>query len=331
MYVVMMFVCSFFVTSINAQSQSGSGKVAYDTLTDGGKNYPSSYEVTNEISTSLSGPTGECTEAKPPKAVIVVESENELCNYPDLGAKWIKNCDNLYNQGIPKDALEYTLKAFRQNATKFTNNKCYIFSERADGGSHADFKKAMAKGIPNKCQIVINNINEKAPKGYEAPYRRKMYYIDICKGKVTTTYFNLGTGTFKGKNTGKKFKNTNGERSTVKGVFLTGQKVFNFQPTGSTSVPKYKAIRKRLKVKSGEHKAHALQLFGLQKSNNGSGVDGKHMHVSPYQSSWGCPSVKEDNYWMINELGKNGPSLVVNYGDGMQDIDEVNDCGSRKK
>ncbi|OUR96309.1 hypothetical protein A9Q84_08095 [Halobacteriovorax marinus] len=297
---------------------------------------PSTYEVTDHIERQVSAPkTKNCKvieeieeeEEEEEEEIVETSSGNELCDYPELGNSWVSNCEKLFtNSNIPKDALEYTMKAFKNNFDKFRNKNCYLYKGGSShyslkGLSRSKFEDAMKDGIPNKCQIVINNTKEKL-----STFRGKMYYIDICKGKVTESYFNMGSGTFK-----SKYANVNGKNSTVKGIFLTGTGDFDFKPGGSKSKVKYKKIRQYMKKTYGESKAHAVQLIGLQSTNSGSGPDSKYMHISPYRSSWGCPSIDKDNYWMIKELAKNGPSMVVNYGTGMQDIEEVNKCGSRKK
>jgi len=46
------------------------------------------------------------------------------------------------------------------------------------------------------------------------------------------------------------------------------------------------------------------------------------MHVSSYRSSWGCPTIDPDvekRHRIIKKLAENGPSLVVNYGENMED------------
>lgn len=293
---------------------------------------PSTYEVTDHLDNQLSSPSSvDCS----PRAVAETEpapafsgkSNNKLCNYPELGKDWIRNCENLFmNSNIPKDALEYTMKAFKNNFDKFRNKNCYLYKKdpkhySLKGLTNDKFEEAMKDGIPNKCQIVINNTKEKLSTS-----RGKMYYIDICKGKVVESYFNMGSGTYE-----SDFANVKGKNSTVKGVFLTGNGDFDFKPSGAKSKVKYRELRKYMENNYGESKAHAVQLIGLQSTNNGSGPDSKYMHVSPYRSSWGCPSIDKDNYWMIKELAKNGPSMVVNYGTGMQDIKEVNKCGNRTK
>jgi len=288
---------------------------------------PTTYDVTDHLDSQLSSPgQKDCNPKVAVEEETKASSENELCNYPELGDDWVANCENLFkNSNIPKDALEYTMKAFKNNFDKFRNKNCYLYKPGSShyslkGLSKNKFAEAMKDGIPNKCQIVINNTKEKI-----STYRGKMYYIDICKGKVVESYFNLGTGTYS-----SGYANVSGKNSTVKGVFLTGTGTFDFQPGGAKSKVKYREIRSYMKNKYGESKAHAVQLIGLQSTNSGSGPDSKYMHISPYRSSWGCPSIDKNNYWMIKELAKNGPSMVVNYGEGMQDIKEVNKCGKRE-
>ncbi len=283
-------------------------------LTENFEKIPSAYDVNDYINGKLRGNRVSCPIAEDKFSQDKASSKNQLCDYPELGKKWIQNCEKLFTEGeIPKDALTYALKAFRKNSKSFQNKNCYMLGDTRHysiGGMTRDkFEGALKNGIPNKCQIVINNTKEKL-----STYRGRMYYIDICKGSVVKSYFNMGTG--------KKFQNVSNQKSTVKGVFLTGMKTFDF----SSQKSGYKEIRRKAK----DNKADALTLVGLQSTNNGSAVDYKYMHVSPYQSSHGCPSISGSNAWMIKELAKNGPSMVVNYADGMQDIDDVKNCGPRK-
>jgi len=258
-----------------------------------------------------------------------------LCNYPERGASWIKNCNKLFtNSEIPRDALKYTMQAFKHNYDKFRNKNCYLVKKNLDHPSMGGLTipridKIMEKGLPNKCQIVINDTRERPKickdedgREWSCKNRGIMYYIDICKGTTTKTYFNMGLG--------KKFQNISGKNSTVKGVFITGKNSFNFTP-GKRTRKKYRRLREKQRTDIGQYKAHAVQLYGLQKTNNGAAEDGKYMHVSPLFSSFGCPSIDRKNYKMIEELAYNGPSMVVNYAEGMQDIKDVDSCGPRKR
>ncbi len=291
--------------------------------------FPSTQDVKNEIDSYVSAPVKNCPTTvlvEEKQEEIVLSSKEPLCDYPDLGKNWISNCEKLFKESdVPKDALAFSMKAFAKNMNKFSSNKCYKMMNSGHysmkGTNKSNFNKMMEKGIPNKCQIMINDTTKKLPKAHKDArhFRRQMYYIDLCKEggpKVTKGYFNLGTGTFK-----NKYKNSEGNRTTVLGAFLTNTKVFDL----SFQKKPYKKLRKSLKKKMGKSYAPGLQLFGLQKTNNNASKNAKYLHVSPYQSSFGCPSVNEDNYWMMEELAKNGPSLVVNYGPDKK-MEDINKC-----
>ena len=66
-------------------------------------------------------------------------------------------------------------------------------------------------------------------------------------------------------------------------------------------------------LSEGEARAPSVALMGLQNSNSTASHTGKYMHVSPFDSSQGCPSLKDYDYDIIETLAANGPSLVVNY------------------
>lgn len=249
----------------------------------------------------------------PNRETASTTSNKPLCEMKGVSAQWVKNCEALYHAGIPKDALEYALKVMQLNDDSFQSDKCYKtgpsghYSMR--GVSRGDFERKMSRGLPNKCQMVINDTRDKL-----GTYRGRMYYIDLCKGsspKIVKSYFNMGTGTFK-----NNYADRGGAHTTVKGAFFTNYKTFSFQKNNSA----YQAVKSRVKSLSGSYKAPSVQLFGLSTTNNEAGPNLKYMHVSGYKSSWGCPSISPDNYWMIEKLASNGPSLVLNYGTGMEDI-----------
>ncbi len=255
----------------------------------------------------------ESIEEKSRTTASAASSSKPLCEMSGVSAQWVKNCEALYQAGIPKDALEYALKVMQMNDDSFSSNKCYRtgpsghYSMR--GVSKRDFERKMSGGLPNKCQMVINDTRDKL-----GTYRGRMYYIDLCSGsapKIVKSYFNMGTGTFK-----NNYSDTGGAHTTVKGAFFTNYKTFSFQKNNSA----YRAVKSRVQSLSGSYRAPSVQLFGLSNSNNNAGPNLKYMHVSGYKSSWGCPSIAPENYWMIEKLASNGPSLVLNYGTGMEDI-----------
>ncbi len=271
-------------------------------------------EIQRQVSDILAGPKPEC----PSCLENSYKATYPLCNN-GLDDSWKANCDKLYEAGIPKDALDFTLQSFNKNLTSFKTSKCFKWGEPKNHYSFANtneekFKNKVKNGIVNKCQIVINDTREK-----QMQYRGTMYYIDLCSGvepKVVKTYFNMGTGTYT-----NDFANVSGKKSTVLGAFLTNYQVFDYQPGNE----KYKKLRSFIKIQTGKSYAHGIQLFGLQGTNNNASNDMKYLHVSPYRSSWGCPSIDSKNYWMIEELAKNGPSLLVNYGEKSK-MEDINKC-----
>ena len=223
---------------------------------------------------------------------------------------WMNNCRQLLeSDDAPTDAFKYALNVMKLNASYFRSNKCYKMLEDPDhysmrGMTRDKFDKLMENGLRNKCQFVINDTR------FREGCRGALYYIDLCKPQYHVSYFNMGEGTCL---EGNGFMNEPGRKTTLLGAFFTSDEHFNF--IGSNPED-YTNIRK------AEGEVVALQLFGLQESNNGASEQLKYMHVSPYKSSWGCPSVGQDDSWVLRTLAKNGPSLVLHYGDNMEGIDK---------
>ncbi len=224
---------------------------------------------------------------------------------------WINDCKQLLeNDDVPTDALKYALSVMKANASSFRSNQCYRMLENSNhysmGGMTKDkFERLMENGLRNKCQFVINDTRDRKH------CRGGLYYVDLCKPQIHVSYFNMGVGTCL---EGHRFANEAGKRTTLLGAFFTSNEYFNF--IGESDPEKYASIRR------AEGEVAALQLFGLQESNNGASEQLKYMHVSPYRSSWGCPTVNLKDSWIVRTLARNGPSLVLNYGDNMEDIDK---------
>lgn len=207
--------------------------------------------------------------------------------------------------------LTYALDVMRRNQNSFAMDQCHEFDApnhySMRGVTRENFEDSLSEGLPNKCQIMINDTRERPSQ-----YRGTMYYIHLCgdRPQVERDYFNMGTGTFQ-----NNFANRAGQRTTVLGAFFTNYESFDYQPGNS----RYQSTRQTIANLSGIEESTAVQLFGLQNTNSTSAPTKKYLHVSPYQSSWGCPSIRAENYWMIRELAENGPSLVLNYGEDMED------------
>lgn len=261
----------------------------------------------------------------------IIEKDEEVvtgsCDIPGTDTDWKRKCNQLYSKGIPKEALDYALKAMKLNATSFRTNKCFDRKGLMGSGHYSMMgmtgdkleNDLLANGLPNKCQMIINDTDDRSPSSGGDNCRGRMYYIDLCKGNeavVKKDYFNLGTGTCRGGKNG--FRNGSGLNTTIKGVFFTHTKTFNFAKNNKA----YRDARKRVQRAGGPNQATALQLFGLQNTNNLSSSTAKYIHISPYRSSFGCPSVAPENYYMIEALANNGPGMILNWGrEGMEDLE----------
>ncbi len=285
----------------------------------------------NEISKTIDGVTSrsfqENSSSECDTTILArtkTSSHNPHCDFEGVTEEWKAKCDKLYSSQIPEGALDFTLEVMAKNSTSFKSNKCFDKKGLANSGHYSmggtksnDVRSRMENGISNKCTFVINDMGDK-----KAQCRGTLYFIDLCKGdapKITESYVNIGAGTCR---KGRGYLNESGKQTTTLGAFITNDHVFNFSSTKSS----YVELRRSIQRASGEKKAHAVQVFGLQNTNNSASRDMKYMHVSPYQSSWGCPSIAGENYWMIKELAKNHPSLLVNYHEGkMEDIDKCSE------
>jgi hypothetical protein len=265
-------------------------------------------------------------EPSPP--IDPVEGVRDRCQIEGTDEQWRRNCENLYNAGIPPEALDYTLEIMQLNSTSFAMDQCYDSEELRESahpsmnGHNAESIRndLMSDGFRNKCQFVINDTDDLIP-GHSC--RGRMYYIDLCQGdepQVTRDYFNIGTGTCVN---GRGFTDGRNIGTTVLGAFFTNDNTFDFHPGGSRSIQPYRDLRAQIESMGGPREATAVGLIGMQNTNNLASLTGKHMHVSPYQSSLGCPSIAPENYYMIQALANNGPSLVVNFArEGMEDPQE---------
>lgn len=260
-----------------------------------------------------------CVEADHIQAVKV---KNPECDLKRVTNKWRENCDKMFGWGskVPKDALRYALNTMKHNDSSFGTNKCMGMAGSSHysmrGTTRSAMNRKLSRGLPNKCEFIVNDTRKPyGGKKYGGKqFTGTMYYIDLCSGskpKITTDYMNLGYGSFD-----HNFKDQGGKGTTTLGSFFTNYKTFDF----SNKNADYAQTRSRVQKAGGGWKAPAVQLFGLQTTNNGASSSKKYMHVSPYTPSAGCPSVKAENYWMIERLAKYGPSLVVNYGHNMEDI-----------
>ena len=250
-----------------------------------------------------------------PRYFSAEAADDQLCAFVDTtgGADQTKteNCEKLLklaDEGkISKDALRYTLQYFKMNQGELQDRTC----------ADSDSQPNAPKGISNSCQFVINDMNERI-SGFSN--RSPSHFIDLCdggegglgKGLINSSYVNRGTGSSRDSDP-EQYIDRNGDKTTVIGPFLTGA----LRPFTPFKISRqYRNIGWKRCTNIADCKVLRLELYGLMESNNDSthGPGKKPLHVSPYRSSSGCPSVSVDNRWQILALNKNGPSLVMNYG-----------------
>ena len=199
-------------------------------------------------------------------------------------------------------AVNYTLNFLAQNYQGLKDSHCAFDGLKKDVACDICKKPDQVRqGIKNGCSFILNDL--KKPWG-DGTTRTTGYYVDLCKSStepiVQKFYINQGTGTSGNKN----YADEEGAKSTLPGAFLTDDRVTPFYPYDPE---KYVAIRKRL---GGT--LPSIRLRGLNASNNSS-EDSKPMHVSPFKTSWGCPSVGPQSAAIIEKLVQKGPALIMNY------------------
>ena len=248
------------------------------------------------------------------------------CDIEGLSDEAHKNCVALLNSSqVPTNAMLFALDGLKRNANSFETKNCY---NKADGfsdvfghystpglGSDEELVSSLNPGIKNKCTMIINNYDERIKThGGSLRCKTAMYYIDLCKDspKVTKSYSYVGYGTCKGSS---GFTNERDKGTSLLGFSVTSVEGFNFQKNDTS----YKAIRSDL---GGT--IPAVALFGLQGTNNRSSSDYKYLHVGAYTSA-GCPSIAPENAWMVQEMAKSGPSVVVGYKEGQ--MESFDKCG----
>lgn len=212
----------------------------------------------------------------------------------------VKNCQQAMKEIPNKQGLTYTVQYLKDNYHHLADPTCAVNSSSVKRGVLSRAK--VENGVQNGCQLVFNDLN-RPYKG--ASSRSTAYFIDLCssdpKKVVSTFYMNRGTGSNR-----RGYTDEAGKKTTLAGAFLTDDQTFGFSPFKMNG--RYLKIKKQL-----GGKIPALRLVGLNSSNNSSEY-GKPIHASPYNSSWGCPSVSPENAWVMKKLASGGPSLLMNYG-----------------
>ncbi len=266
-------------------------------------------EISSDDYALASGPAYNATQNEREICTFYVEQNGTRTS--EIDRIKTNNCMSLLekaNRGeIPKDALLYTLNFLKLNLGGLKDDSCVSTSSQPQG---------LPEPLQNSCQFIINDMNQRI-SGF--PNRSPTYFIDLChgrsgsvnKGLITKSYVNRGTGSSNLNN--PNYLDTTGRKTTVIGAFVTGA----YSPFTPYRVSqKYRSIgygRCKAGTPIEECNIPRLALYGVMESNNSS-TSRKPMHVSPYNSSNGCPSINQDDRWKMTALYRNGPSLVMNYG-----------------
>ncbi len=232
---------------------------------------------------------------------IYKQSQTQACAFLK-DARMNRNCISLFvspwflGNRIARDAVTYSLAYLAANENQVQDMSCAKRSAQ---------KAGLPTSIKNKCSFVVNNV-ENSIAGF--PLRSQAYYVDLCSTEVYSVVrkFNAKKGV------GPTYLDVNEKNSTVAGVFLTDDKVRGFtgKPKKNGKESKEYAALRRTMPKGF---IPALDLTPMQSTNDDSSDD-KPVHVSPYNSSFGCPSIDKSDADIIYKLAQNGPSMWINYG-----------------
>lgn len=324
---------------------------------------PQAIGLPEDLTSTMEEIVAFSTEPRPtPEGIWGPEniSNSEHCNVEGMTEEAKRNCELLLSSGdIPANALKFALEGMRRNATSFQTNGCYNTAEAAgdspgfqgmfrDGHpsmagmrSPEEFDRKMANGIRNKCRFIINDAGDRIQDRPGRSCQMKMYVVDLCQPggpNVRQMWSWMGYGSCENGRTpaGGEYSNENGVGTTLLGFQVTNDATFPFGSTSDAYVNlRSDALRnferdpgnnQRVMVGGGvsTHTVPAVSLFGLQGSNSRAMADYKYLHIGAYRSA-GCPSLEPtmENYRLIEELARSGPSVVVNYHeDKMEDFDQ---------
>ena len=220
------------------------------------------------------------------------------------------NCKRLMQKvatgELPRPAVEYALKTFRQVTGKFC------------GG------KTINEQFRNRCSFFVTDLDNRW-KGMS--HRSPAYLIDLCAGDsrrsdnsslVYSTYTNRGTGTEK-----YGYRDSDGKKTTLAGVFMTGE-LTGFDPYHKSRSKYAKLVGYRANDPNcdgqGTHANGFLKNCGvIRLSVERIGLsptrtdDQKPMHTSGFKSSAGCPSLGKQDNKIMRHLASRGNSMYVAY------------------
>jgi hypothetical protein len=280
----------------------------------------------------------------------------KLAAFPE-GQLKAQNCLEAFRRIENKDALRWTLEYFVRNQGGIKDPRCFLddheldklkvgskkwkaaakeqgiswirFGEtrnrpewdrmaKARGVELKDLKQDIAaRGIENGCQIMMNDFSRACDADAKGPFG---YWIDLCSKEGNAVreleVVKKGTGTC-----ANGFLDVPDKNTTVAGAFLTGE----------YSDHKPYHMDKGYKALEADDVLKKVVVFGMNESNNDSYWD-KHVHVSPYFTSSGCPAINREDVDIIAEMGK-AQTLVVNYGPARfhQALDDCHNGDGGKK
>lgn len=224
----------------------------------------------------------------------------------------ITNCERIVNNGsVPNQAaFSYAIRYLAENQNALKDPSC-AFETASDDTECAvcQSSERIRRGIQNGCTFLLNDLER--PWG-DGTTRTTGYFIDLCATDPSQTVSRLKINT----GTGARYNDRGGARSTLAGAFLMDDGVRNFTPYNPRP---YGEMRRSL-----GGRLPVVRLLGLNSSNNTTDYD-KPMHVSPFRTSWGCPSVGAEAVPFMRRLAENGPSLLMNYA-GEQFEQRGNSC-----
>lgn len=218
----------------------------------------------------------------------------------------VTHCKDL-SKKIPRaEALAYTLQYFFENHGQLRDARCALASDTV---AAEVFSEEEVKGGITAPRFMLRDMATAKASQVDS------YLVDLCSGDFKEFKSNIGTGTSRDS---KGFVDVDDKHTTLTGAFLTDDKTSRLVPANPKD---YKRIMKNFGDKT------RVYLVGLNSSNN-STVLSKPMHISPYTSSWGCPSVVAQDADVLTRLVKDGQrSLVITYDkESMQKLGEGAVC-----
>lgn len=265
-------------------------------------------------------------------------------------------CLNLF-QTIPnKDGLEYSLRYLTANYGGFKDDKC-LKRSIVNINERSRVPPADKRTIQNGCTFVLNNTLEAADclpdeknawrcqgRGAVKKYagRSQGYFINLCATDPASALIkfpiNRGTATTSPRPGEPANADILKRNTTILGAFMTGTPTrgrddhFNSDDPGT--VERYRAYKRDPQnaeaFRPPNDRYLRLELYGLHSTNTETAFR-KPMHTTPFYSSGGCPSLPHNRQSadIIRNLGRNGPSLIINYGRPEQHpIASINNCGT---